>query len=64
MREAGYVPDRVLCSTARRACETWQLAEAKLGAHPETVFENRVYGASRAASPDLARETRRRSVRC
>ena len=38
MREAGYVPDRVLYSTARRACETWQLAEAKLGAHPKIVF--------------------------
>jgi phosphohistidine phosphatase len=57
MREAGYVPDRVLCSTARRARETWQLAEEKLGAHPETVFENRVYGASSAELLDLARET-------
>ena len=57
MREAGYVPDRVLCSTARRARETWQLAEEKLGAHPETVFESRVYGAPSAELLDLARET-------
>jgi phosphohistidine phosphatase len=57
LRKAGYVPDRVLCSTARRARETWQLAEEKLSAHPETVFEGRVYGASSAELLDLARET-------
>ena len=27
LRKSGYVPDLVLCSTARRARETWQLAE-------------------------------------
>src|ERR1700683_2289947 len=57
LRKADYVPDRVLCSTARRARETWQLAEQKLGAHPETVFEDRVYGASSAELLDLARQT-------
>jgi phosphohistidine phosphatase len=57
LREAGYVPDRVLCSTARRTRETWQLAEEKLGAHPEAVFEDRVYGASGAELLDLARQT-------
>jgi phosphohistidine phosphatase len=53
----GYVPDRVVCSTARRARETWQLAEENLGAHPTTVFEDRVYGASIADLLDLARQT-------
>src|ERR1700689_2161600 len=57
LRKADYVPDRVLCSTARRARESWQLAEEKLGAHPETVFEDRVYGASSAELLDLARQT-------
>jgi phosphohistidine phosphatase len=57
LRKAGYVPDRVLCSTATRARETWQLAEEKLGAHPEADFEDRVYGASVAELLDLARQT-------
>jgi phosphohistidine phosphatase len=57
LRKAGYSPDRVLCSTATRARETWRLAEEKLSARPETVFENRVYGASSAELLDLAHET-------
>ena len=57
LRDAGYVPDLVLCSTARRARETWQLAEEELGAHPRTKFEQRVYGASATELLDLARQT-------
>src|SRR5260370_5107427 len=57
LREAGYVPDRVLSSTARRARETWELAEEGLGAHPPTTFEDRVYGASATELLDLARQT-------
>jgi phosphohistidine phosphatase len=57
LSKSGYVPDRVLCSTARRTRETWQLAEEKLGAHPQTVFEDRVYGASSEELLDLAQQT-------
>lgn len=57
LRKSGHVPERVLCSTARRARETWQLAEEKLGAHPQAVFEDRVYGASVVDLLDLARQT-------
>lgn len=57
LRKSGYVPDRVLCSTARRARETWRLAEDRLTAHPHTVFEDGVYGASSAELLDLARQT-------
>ena len=57
LRAAGYVPDRVLCSTARRARETWELAEEGLGAHPPVTFEDRVYGASADDLLDLARQT-------
>jgi phosphohistidine phosphatase len=53
---SGYVPDLVLCSTAQRARETWQLADAELGAHPQTTFEDRVYGAMAAELLDLAHE--------
>jgi phosphohistidine phosphatase len=57
LRKFGYAPDRVLCSTARRARETWQLAEENLGARPQSVFEDRVYGASIADLLNLARQT-------
>jgi phosphohistidine phosphatase len=57
LRKSDYVPDQVLCSTARRARETWQLAEEKLGAHPAAEFEGRIYGASAADLLALARLT-------
>lgn len=57
LRESGHVPELVLCSTARRARETWQLAEEELGAKPRTTFEERVYGASAAELLELARQT-------
>jgi phosphohistidine phosphatase len=57
LRKSGYAPDRVLCSTARRARETWQRAEEGLGVHPATVFEDRVYDASVGDVLDLARQT-------
>jgi phosphohistidine phosphatase len=45
---SGYVPDAVICSTARRARETWELAGAGLaeavpGAAPAVRYEPRVY---------------------
>jgi phosphohistidine phosphatase len=46
LRQAGYVPDHVLCSTARRARETWQLAEQELVVRPPVVYEPGVYIAS------------------
>ena len=57
LRAAGHVPDRVLCSTARRARETWQLAQPELGTAPPVSFEDRVYEASAAQLLDLARPT-------
>lgn len=57
LRKSSFVPDRVLCSTARRARETWQLAEEKLGADPQTIFADRVYGATSGELLDLARQT-------
>jgi phosphohistidine phosphatase len=55
--QSGYVPDLVVCSTARRTRDTWQLAAAELGASPSVRFEPRVYGASTAELLDLVRET-------
>src|SRR6266542_3720288 len=51
LRDAGCVPDQVLCSTARRARETWQLATNGLGTAPPVTFERGVYQASAAGPP-------------
>ena len=53
---AGYIPDRVVCSTALRARQTWQLAQPVLGAAP-AVFDDRLYEASPAQLLDLIRRT-------
>ncbi|MFI9629201.1 SixA phosphatase family protein [Streptomyces sp. NPDC052042] len=55
--EAGYVPDLVICSTARRARETWHLVAAELvAAEPDVVFEPRVYEASASALLHVLRD--------
>jgi phosphohistidine phosphatase len=55
LRTAGHVPDQVMCSTARRACETWQLAQGGLGATPPVSFDDGVYQGSAAQLLDLVR---------
>jgi len=55
MLAAGHVPDQVLCSTARRARETWQLAQAGLGATPPVSFDDGVYWGSAVQLLDLIR---------
>jgi phosphohistidine phosphatase len=57
LRAAGYPPDQVMCSTARRARETWQLALARLGATPPVSFDSRVYQASATQLLGLVRGT-------
>ena len=56
LREAGLVPGQVLCSTARRARETWQFAQAGLAASPPVTFDVRSYAAAPAALLALIRE--------
>ena len=46
LREAGYVPDRVACSTALRTRQTWELVRDELDADPPTEFEPQLYGAT------------------
>jgi phosphohistidine phosphatase len=48
LRDAHCVPDQVLCSTARRARETWQLAATALGATVPVIFDHDIYDASPA----------------
>jgi phosphohistidine phosphatase len=56
LRQAGYVPDLVVCSTAQRARETWQLAAAGLASAPVVRFEPRVYHADADDLLDLVRQ--------
>ena len=56
LRDAGLVPDQVLCSTARRARETWQFAQTGLAATPPVSFEDRIYDATATELLALIRE--------
>ncbi len=58
---SGYVPDAVVCSTAARARETWELAfpgltAAAPGAAPQVRYEPRVYEATVLGLLMLVRE--------
>ncbi len=45
MAEAGIAPDLVLCSTAVRARETWELAAPELTSQPRVEFDSNLYHA-------------------
>jgi phosphohistidine phosphatase len=67
LHEAGLTPDRVLCSTAQRTRETWQLAEAEIAGgrqggkpqagKPRVTYADEVYAASPQTLLDLVRRT-------
>jgi phosphohistidine phosphatase len=56
---AGHAltPDLVICSSARRAKETWELASGAFSPFPRTTFDKRVYDLDAAGLLDLARKT-------
>jgi len=56
LHDAHCVPDLVVCSTARRTRETWELVAAELDAEPEVLFDPRTYGASAAELLGVVRE--------
>jgi phosphohistidine phosphatase len=56
LRDHGYRPDVVLCSTARRTRHTWDLVAPELGGSPSVTFEPRAYAASAATLLYLVRE--------
>jgi len=58
LRASGHVPDQVLCSTARRARETWQLAQSGLGIAPPVEFDDGVYEAAAERLLELIRRAR------
>jgi phosphohistidine phosphatase len=52
----NLLPDLVLCSTARRAMDTWRIVADAADADPIVRFDNRLYLASPATMIDVARE--------
>ena len=56
LREVGLLPTQVLCSTARRARETWQFAQAGLAATPPVTFDARIYEAAASGLLAVLRE--------
>ncbi|MGD0605556.1 MAG: histidine phosphatase family protein [Streptosporangiaceae bacterium] len=56
LRAHGYQPDVVVCSTARRTRQTWELVAPELGGSPSVTFEPRAYEASALTLLYLARE--------
>lgn len=61
LRDHGYLPDAVVCSTARRTRQTWDLVAPELGGSPSVTFEPRAYAATAMTLLYLARELPRRS---
>jgi phosphohistidine phosphatase len=49
------IPDSVLCSTAKRARETWELVATEASAAPPPTFTERLYDASSRALIDVLR---------
>jgi phosphohistidine phosphatase len=54
----GLNPDLVLCSTATRARETWDLVAKAFAQKPAAVFEERLYDANANALLEVVKETK------
>lgn len=48
LADKGYVPDLVLCSTARRTRQTWELIETEIKSTADVTFDRALY----LSSPD------------
>ncbi|MEU9119926.1 histidine phosphatase family protein [Streptomyces sp. NPDC048506] len=57
LRAADCIPDLVVCSTAERARQTWELAAEQLPDRPTVRHEPRLYGADPADLLAVVRET-------
>jgi phosphohistidine phosphatase len=58
LRGQGLIPDMVICSTARRARQTWLHVSAELGAGIEVSNDSRLYAGSAAQILPIIRQTR------
>jgi phosphohistidine phosphatase len=55
LKREGYVPELVLCSTARRTRETWKLAASEIGTSPQVRYEPEAYAATAGTLLELVR---------
>lgn len=62
LRDRGLLPDRVVCSPARRTRETWNLVAAQWDRVPPVDFDARVYGAGTDGLVQLVRGLDPRAV--
>ncbi|MGW1892768.1 SixA phosphatase family protein [Streptomyces sp. NPDC002004] len=60
LRAAGYAPDLVLCSTAVRTRQTWDLVAGTVDRAPTVSYEPRVYAASADGLRNVLREVAER----
>jgi len=56
MRAKGYLPDRILCSSAKRTAETWKLLAPELATAPQAKFLDALYLASAGTIMRVIRE--------
>jgi phosphohistidine phosphatase len=56
MAAAGHVPARVICSTARRARETWDLVSQAMRVEAEVAFSEALYNSDAARYLEIARQ--------
>jgi phosphohistidine phosphatase len=56
MASHGLAPDLVICSTAARARETWDLVAPAFGSAPKVVFDQAVYRNDPAVLLDLVKK--------
>ncbi|WP_037672489.1 histidine phosphatase family protein [Streptomyces griseus] len=57
LAEVDCLPDLALCSTARRARETWELASAQWGTPPPVRYDPRLYAAEMPELLGVVQET-------
>jgi len=55
MQHKRYLPDRVLCSTAKRTLETWEHVAPELDHEPEVSFSDELYLAPWKVIANMAR---------
>lgn len=56
MRAERYIPDRILCSSAKRTAETWKLLAPELETAPQAKFLDTLYLAPAGAIMRIIRE--------
>src|SRR5215470_13738085 len=58
MASHGLVPDQVICSTAARARETWELVAGAFAERPPVAYEARIYENDARVLLDIVKQAR------